>query len=376
MPFEQIECPSCGTVLDVPAGSAGRFARCGGCQHRFQIPDPGVITDDEIASLLTDQTDEIDLDEEMLVPDDVEDPSQRSTIMAAEALATTGGIRLIEATGESVVFEYPAAQMHDVSFRCALPRECIRCGARIHLKAHVVPMVSSLSDRHVVDSMLASGKLRCSSPNAASMSNDDLLAALPDVLDVPPPANLPIPFWLCDMCEPEPLIYGQVIEDARTGNCTCRLTFENPHRARQFVRALHDVDPAIAQRLEDLCEAKQENPWDLVPATIRHRLQQWFRPDPKERFIEYIPDRDRSRTEDGMTGLVVSDKRLVCHTQMRRRETPKGEPLELELAMTREQGKLRIKTPGWQVQRFTIDREGARLLRRALTAGGFHASWR
>ena len=129
-------------------------------------------------------------------------------------------------------------------------------------------------------------------------------------------------------------------------------------------------------KLHDLNESGKDNPWDMVPESVKHRLEQWFHPEDNERFLRYIPDRDHNRTEDGMAGLIVSNKRMIFHSQRRHMENKADEPLQLLLAMTRDAGELEINTPTWQIKRMKVDREGIRELRRALTMGKFRVSWK
>ena len=109
--------------------------------------------------------------------------------------------------------------------------------------------------------------------------------------------------------------------------------------------------------------------------TVQHRLEQWFKPEAKERFLAYVPDRDHARTEDGMGGIVVSDRRLIYHTEMRHRETPLGASLRITVASHGFARRIAIKTDSWEVIAMTLDREGMSGLRRALLLGKFPMVW-
>ena len=370
----QVTCPACGALLGVPPDAAGRSVRCGSCQHRFQIPAPDSLSEDDIASLLDAADDKVDLAEQAHVDAD-EEPSLGSTIVASESIDRPTGVCLAKLGPSAAMFEFPAKLLREASFRCTMPRTCMRCGARAHLRPHVIVFASSLADKEALRSLLASGVLICCEPDIDRLYGADLLKHLPRVPNASPPADQPMPYWMCDMCNPEGLVVGQIIEHARTGEKTCRLRVANIHRAHEFLTDAGGSEADLAM-LAKASDVAQENPWDQVPLVVRQRLEQWFKAEPDEHFIAYVPDRDLSRTEEGMAGLVVSDRRVVYHSHLRHKEAPNTEPIELELAMTRDEGLLKVKTVHWAVLRIAVDREGVRHLRRALTLGKFKAAWR
>ncbi|MHC4985693.1 MAG: zinc ribbon domain-containing protein, partial [Planctomycetota bacterium] len=304
MLYSQINCPACGAVLDVPADSAGRRARCGSCQHRFQIPDAPKLSDDEIASLLATTEDEVDLDQHAHV-DETLSSSRTGTILATEAVDGAALMRLAKLEGPSAIFEFPADLLKETPFRCAMPRTCMRCGARAHLQPHVIPFASSVTDSQTIRTLQTSGVLICCDPDVERLAGEALLARLPRVPNAPDAAAEPMPFWMCDMCHPEGLVDGRIIEDAKTGQVTCRLRIADVHRAKYFLEAVGGNHLDL-QRLERRCSEEKDNPWQLVPETIRQRLQQWYQPKPGEHFLGYIPDRALSHTEDGRAGLIIS----------------------------------------------------------------------
>jgi len=368
-----LPCPACGVELNVPVNAVGRYARCGSCQHRFQIPPEEALDEDDILSLIN-EPDEGDLLEsvgEDLAPDDAE-----GTILATEAPTEDRTcIRLIKLDGKGALFEFPADYLANPTFRCSIPRLCLRCGVKTHLAARPIIYASPLVDRHELHTLLDTERFVLREPFTERLSNEQILERLPSVPNVPPPADQTMPYWMCDMCDPEGAIGGRIIENAKTGEKTCRLRMANPHRARDFLEAASGR-PEDIKVIQERCLAEQEQPWDMVPGAIRQRLRQWYKPNEGENFLGYVADRSLSRTEEGMAGLIISDHRLISHSQLRHREVPKDQPVTLRLAMTREQGELTIETPQWKVSRMHVDREGIRHLRRALTLGGFQATWR
>jgi hypothetical protein len=374
MTHRQISCPTCGVELNVPDDAAGRFARCGSCQHRFQVPTKPTLDDEDILSLITGD-DDSDLVDSSEFDDLHGDPSQRSTIMAAQVPSIgESDIRITRLDQEGVLFEFPAGRLRDISFRCSMPRICMRCSAKSNLRAQVIVFASPVVDEATIHSLLNSGRLTFTAPFAERMSAKDLLDKLPSLPDAPPPTDMPMPYWLCEGCDYEDMVTGHLFENAKTGDQTCQMHLTNLHRAKDFLQAADGNDGDI-ERLNEWCVTEDDKPWDLVPESVRQRLNQWFKPDASETFLVYIPDRALSRREEGMAGVVVSDKRLVYQSNLRHKECEQSLPITLQLAMTRELGQINIETPQWKVLRMTIDREGVRRLRRALTVGRFSTTW-
>jgi len=368
-------CPVCGTVLAVPPGYSNCFVRCGQCHHRFRLPRRIAATEDAIANWLTEgrERDEDDL----ATVENRAAPTDESVSGGTAILPSVGhSLRLVEIGRQRVLFEFPASRLLESAFRCAMPRRCLRCGARAHLHVHVIIYTPRLADSISLEAEHSAGELKLNEAEASKLSPEELLQHLPRVPNVPHPGDLPMPYWLCDMCTGAGMISGQINMNSATGEGFCRLLFRNLRRAEEFLINAGERDSPSHTELRRNITATAENPWDTLPLVVQHRLQQWFQPGAGERFVAYIPDRDRARTEDGMAGIAVSNRRLIYHRQMRHREVGITEVIELQMATETGKDILRIKTSKWQAKHITLDRVGIDRLRRALTAAKFRAFWR
>ncbi len=370
----QVPCPGCRTPLTVPPGSVGKFARCGKCKHRFQIPEmtEQLLSEEDVLTLLGGQEDEVDLETESQLPEST--GSGVSTFAGASGTpVATMTIRKIRANG--VLVDFPAEYLLDDHFRSSMPRVCMCCGTRANLLAHLLRFVprekeGSATERQPLTS------LPIKDPALARLGNAELLKLLPDIPGALPPANNPMPYWLCDRCRDVGIVAGQIKVDAETQKGTCWLFIRSPHRCEEFVRVAGGDGVPGLDKLHELNESGKDNPWDLVPESVQHRLEQWYRPESDEQFLGYVPDRAHNRTEDGMAGLVLSTKRMIFHTPRRHMESAVAEQLQLLLSMARDTGELEINTSNWQIKKMKVDREGIRGLRRALTMGKFRVSWK
>ena len=66
--------------------------------------------------------------------------------------------------------------------------------------------------------------------------------------------------------------------------------------------------------------------------TVRNRIRQWFHLRKGERFVEYYPDEDFSKSEAGLAGLVLTNRRLIYKKYAAQREYSIGVPSELRLS--------------------------------------------
>ncbi len=379
---EKIACPHCGVLLDVPEGSGGRSARCGKCKQQFQIPE---FSEDAIANLLnefeetTDEPhhDRVDLASESdQAHDPAVPPSAMSTIAAAVSQAGNASLKILRIKASGVIVRFPADLLEDSLFRLAMPHTCMCCGTRSHLMVNLVRFEPRTSESVGLEFRKTSAPVVLKDRNLQNLDPQELLNMLPPVPDATGLAKIPLPYWLCDMCRDPDAVLGQIRINPETGQGTCWLRIRNTRRAEEFIRNAAGENVAQFDKLHELNEAGQENPWDLLPLTVQHRVEQWYRPDAGEHFLCYTPDRDHNRTEDGMAGVLVSDRRIIYHTHLQHRELPIGQHLELTLSMGGNMGHLKMKTAQWDVKRMPVDRDGVRTLRRALTLGKYGAQWK
>lgn len=383
----KVKCPSCNATLAVPEGQMKRYIRCGACKHKFPLSrQPESVIEDVVASWLTDD-DEPQPDDKALLPD--ESVGDESLLLHPEGAsapaavqtpaqagsAAKGNIRCVKVEPRGALFEFPASRLRDPDFRSAFPRQCLSCDARTHLRAHVVIFSSQLTDSISMEAEHSAGTLILSNEEVVGLSGQEVLDRLHKVPNVPPPADLPVPYWVCDMCSGSGTVRGQIQVNPDTGKGWCRLLIRNHRRSLDFMVNAGGQDGEGYGPLKERVDQTAENPWNSLPEAVQHRIQQWFKPNRGEHFIAYVPDRDHVRAEDGMAGVLISDQRLIHHTPRRHRESPISKPVELEHAAGAHRERVSIKTPGWEVKHMTVDRNGITRMRRGLSLGKFQAVW-
>lgn len=407
MKARHVQCPVCAAILKVPPSLADCFVRCGTCTHRFRLPRQISVTDEAIAEWLWQATPTKPVSGERAGersgersgdqagdqadgrtgegtgegagkgvparprPDDDAPASGNTAVLPA----LSGGIRLLRVNSKGATIEFPASRLKDPDFRCAMPRRCMRCGKRTNIEAHVVVFAPLMEDSFRYEMEKMGGGRDLPGPGSLWMAGRDILDALPHVPHVPPPADLPMPYWLCDLCTGEGQVAGQISVNAATGQGLCRLRVRNLRRAEEFLIAAGGGDIAEDPRFQQYIATHQDQPWDVLPGIVQQRLSDWYKPVKKERFVCYIADRDLPRADDGFAGVVVTNHRLVYHRDERCDEARVGERIRLQTTGSTGRVQLRIKTPNWDVRRIMVDREAVDCLRKALTAARFKAVW-
>ncbi|MBS3821000.1 MAG: hypothetical protein GVY16_07205 [Planctomycetes bacterium] len=370
-------CPGCRNVLEIPGAYHGTRVLCGICEAKFEIP-PSNITGSEVLDWIGEpDKDETRADTPAVeVPEELMGDGEAGSAESEEDLAThEEGFRLIRISSRGALFEFPAEKLFDKQFRGAIPRRCLRCGTKAHIQPRIIIFGHEMMDSSAIELEYITARAEHSDHDARSLPIDQMLERLPKVQRISPPGDLPMPYWICDMCSPTNMVFarGDFADDEQGG--TCRLQIRRLWRAEEFLVNAGGENTGAHEQLLEALEKNPERPWDTLAGVVQQRLQQWYRPHRGETFVTYVPDATRARTEDGMSGIVVSSRRLICHSSMRHRESDKGEPLELEFGLRGREGTLRVKSPNWEIKKIAVDKVGLERLRRGLAKEGFTTTW-
>ncbi|MBN1943480.1 MAG: hypothetical protein JW849_09340 [Phycisphaerae bacterium] len=380
MAGRRVRCPECTVILDIPEGFRGTKIRCSVCKAEFRIP--GISDEDILDWIGTEEADDTSHGAQALRPGTetaATGPLPLSEAEQAEAFpgfpAGFEGFFLARIDSHGALFEFPAEMLKPASFRAALPRKCLRCGTTHHIAPHMVIFGPLLKDCTTLEAEFIDQSTRLGEQELHQMSNEELLAHLPGPQRLPHPADLPMLYWICDMCNPSKMIRAQNRIDPETHEGSCFLQIQRIWRAEEFLRAVGGEDTDAHDKLLSVIQKHPETPWDHLPGSMQQRMRQWYAPHRGEKFVSYCPDRSHTRTEDGMAGVLVSSRRLIYHTALRHQESEKGEPLELCFSLESGRQLLRIEAPNWEIKNMVVDKAGLRNLRRALTEQGFTAQW-
>ncbi|MDY7011577.1 MAG: hypothetical protein SVV80_12630 [Planctomycetota bacterium] len=343
--------------------------RCGLCRQTFRLPREVPVPEDTIFGWLHHTEDDEDERAGTLVPLSDEDARRAKE-------AKRNKIRLVSLERRGAIFEFPAEFLQKSKFRCAIPRVCIHCLSRVHLSAHLIIFAPQLRDSISLEAEHQAGKLTIPQERLIGLDGEELLQHLPVIPNVPAPANLPMPYWVCDLCSGAGAISGQIKVDQASGHGYCRLFIRNLRLAASFLAAVTGTHNNDFARFVEFAKQARANRWDATPNVIRHRLEQWFKPSDDERFLAYIPDRNRARTEDGMAGVIISTERLIYRRPPVHQELSHNKPITFQIRTSRGKQIATISADGFKDRPIMLDREGEGALRKALSEGNFKVIWR
>ncbi len=367
-----MKCPSCGGVLSLPCDIGDRAVRCGLCRKTFSLPMDAPIPEDTIFGWLHNPNEGLDERASTLTPLSEEARSSSSRTSGT----AKGRMRLVSLERQGAMFEFPAEYLSQTRFRCAIPRVCIHCLGRAHLSAHLIIFAPQLRDSISLEAEHQAGKLTIPQEQLGEVIGEEMLSRLPEVPSVPAPANLPMPYWVCDLCSGTGAISGQIQVDQESGHGHCRLYIRNLQIAASFLAAVAGTHHHDFVRFVEFAKRAKEDRWDALPTVVRHRLEQWFRPSGKEQFVAYVPDRNRMRTEDGMAGLVISTRRLIYRRPPVHQELSVGTSVTFQMRSSKGKETATILAEGFKTRPITLDREGEVRLRKAVSEAQFKATWR
>jgi hypothetical protein len=130
---------------------------------------------------------------------------------------------------------------------------------------------------------------------------------------------LPYPIFACPRCRPDREITGRVIR--RSGQEACRLSIAALPTAVAFFSNSGGADTPEFQQLVEARD-RQHQDWRSLDAGVRDRITHWFTPRGEERFMGFHRDTETPAADTGISGIVLTNRRLVYQRLASRREFP------------------------------------------------------
>ncbi len=363
-----IHCESCRAQLRVPSSAAGRKARCPQCGERFTVPAMQELLEETITGWIVQDVDEVISNrtqeklEELRPQNEAERRAVTRKRAAAAALTRAGGSsatatappgrhrrpepppsRPAHASHETMVAEkvetpttgyptnlkindpIPHLVVHKVSpggvrfafdsvwlehegFRASMPVRCVFSGNadRSRLLARAMIFTDRSTAENPSDKMItATHEVR----NIGDRETRQIMAAMDTIQSMPGAFALPVPYYLHEK-------YAAHVLQCRThtrssGGITCDVLIPDAVCALEWLARVNGICGKEYELLQRDVSMLHGDAWRDLPETTRQRLAQWCRLRPHEVFEEYFPDADLARADDGLAGVVLTDKRLV-----------------------------------------------------------------
>jgi len=335
-----VTCPHCKQGYRVRHSQLGRQAKCSSCSNQFELLVPDYHKENEIMDWL----EEAGANQSAQAPDataaglKVNEAHEANASSQMPGVAATGpkerkaGERLhlhtINQMGAYMWF--PASALSDLEFRASFPQMCSNCLTDKRLLIHLVQWPSKLPGWSQLGTREVHTRPVTKLDELPQVDRVGVLSYLPRQENLPYPYSLPFPYYVCEDCSPAGLIHTNTSSSSSEERCW--LSVSNLDIACQFYAHNRGTDDADYHKLRTHRELSKEDRWAALPLAVRNRIGQWFKPQEGERFLNYIPDEDFSKAEAGAAGLVISDRRLVCH----KAQTWRDYPLTESITVTRQ----------------------------------------
>ncbi|MCC6580656.1 MAG: hypothetical protein IT440_09450 [Phycisphaeraceae bacterium] len=169
------------------------------------------------------------------------------------------------------------------------------------------------------------------------------MLALMGVLNLPEPFGTPMPYYIS---QPQRSLSLRCTTQRREqdGGITCFVLIPDGRVALEWLRNVNGVCGEEFDLLARDVSRLWQSEWLLLDERVRQRLDSWVEFVPGERFRYYINDADMSKKDEGLAGIVLTDRRLIYHKYHRHGQVNYGEDASLSVRPDGRFAGLTVKT--------------------------------
>jgi hypothetical protein len=327
-----IACPSCSQKYRVPPSRIGHHAVCKKCGQRFKIAreTPGepvdedtlfgwIMEGDDASESVMGSTSIFEPPSPVPPPPQPATPRRPPTARSARPKPPDKPRVKFDRIDEiGAYFEFASTKLSDPELRMSFPHRCVGCLGKERLDVHLVIWGDQLPSADAIQLREAEVRMVRSYSSLKRQYGNDWFDHLDRIEIMPPPYNLPFPYFVCKDCTPIGAVTCHVLHHG--GREFAQLAIANLTVALDFYRNNGGRESPGYQRLLVASRQQRDNQWTSLPFAVRAKINQWFTIQEGERFLGYFADRDFSRTEAGVAGLILTDRRIVYKKYASHRE--------------------------------------------------------
>jgi hypothetical protein len=252
-----------------------------------------------------------------------------------------------EISANMAVIEFPVQLLELSGFRASMPMRCIvNSNAPVEgLIAKPFPWVDKLKNSTETVQEMAN---RFAKKVPPKQSEAEFVDSLHMIMELPPPFNLPMPFYISPEEERgfEPLTK---VVGTKYG-LGCVVTVPLSDTVLEWVGRVNGLYSREYHDLSQAVYSQTNHKLASVPDKTRRRINEWFECKPDEEFLLFLPDSDFTKKDDGLAGLILTDRRLICRRYRQKTELSLAKPCELiakedglitDVSLRREDGSIR-----------------------------------
>lgn len=223
---------------------------------------------------------------------------------------------------EGVLIAFDSACMQDIGFRTSIPVACAFSGERNKSDLIAKPLAfvdqSQATIRNPQE--IEAGHER---KMTESDTPESLIAQMDIIKGLPERFQKPMPYYVA--ADHATLSLECRTKNRKDGGSTCFVVIPEGTIALQWLAAVNGTCGAEYRMLRNDVARLWSKQWQGVPEDIRQRIGAWAGFTPGERFRYYINDGEFGKKDEGMAGLIFTDRRIIYHRYHR-----SGEALYLE----------------------------------------------
>lgn len=222
-----------------------------------------------------------------------------------------------ECTQKGVRLAFDSSFLRHERFRTSMPIACAITGESTRTKLLAKPL--AFTDR-------SQGTIRnprdIEQGHEAKMRDSQSAReaiAIMGVLDnLPTPFNLPMPYYVAVDHSAYSLLCTTTRRD--DGGITCYMSIPDGRYALSWLRNVNGICGDEYDLLRSEVSMLWRDEWVGLEERVRERLDTWCHFQPGERFRYYINDADLTKKDEGLAGVVLTDRRLIYHKYHRHGE--------------------------------------------------------
>jgi len=357
-----VPCPACQTPLNVPPSAGGRRARCPACGDRFIIPTRTDLLDDTVSGWIEQDVDEV-IDDRNRLSDENQASQIRPAITTADDASEMGetimGEPLLDAPIQDSEEALPRPKPRPVpkpvrhvdndNETCGYPRNLrtdpksphlvvLKCGSagirlafdskwlahegfRSSMPTRCAYSGSADRTKLIARPMIFSDRSRAASTDAAELTSRHDVRSLGDssarqimqmmstIEGMPNPFLYPMPYYVCNRYANKTV--HCMTRDRSSGGITAEVVIPDAVCALEWLARVNGVCGEEYELLERDTSLLHGDLFQALSEACRSRLQVWCKLRPREVFVLYLNDADFGRMDEGLSGLIVTDQRVV-----------------------------------------------------------------
>lgn len=223
---------------------------------------------------------------------------------------TTPHLVVVQCSQEGVLLAFDSACFKYTGFRASMPMVCVFSGDREKTNLIAKPLAfidqSQATIRNAAE-VEAGHERRL----VAGDTPETLITQMDIIKGLPERFQRPMPYYV--NADHATMSLECRTKNHEDGSTTCYVLMPDGAVALQWLAAVNGICGSDYHMLRNDVSRLWSKQWAGVPEMIRQRIGTWAGFQPGERFRYYINDAEFGKKDEGMAGMVFTDRRIIYH---------------------------------------------------------------